>query len=61
MVISLGLLNLVGKTFKSDIFISVLKTINENPSCKLKEKNKLYVVFEEINSINEALKNLNIF
>ena len=27
----------------------------------LKEKNKLYVVFENINSINEALKNLNIF
>ena len=47
--------------FKSDIFISVLKTINENPGCKLKEKNKLYVVFENINSINEALKNLNIF
>ena len=47
--------------FKSDIFISVLKTINENPGCRLKEKNKLYVVFENINSINEALKNLNIF
>ena len=47
--------------FESDIFISVLKTINENPGCKLKEKNKLYVVFENINSINEALKNLNIF
>ena len=47
--------------FKSDIFITVLKTINETPSCKLKEKNKLYVVFENINSIDEALKNLNIF
>ena len=47
--------------FKSDIFISVLKTINKNPGCKLKEKNKLYVVFDNINSINEALKNLNIF
>ena len=41
--------------FKSDIFISVLKTINENPGCNSK-KNKLYVVFENINSINEALK-----
>ena len=47
--------------FKSDIFITVLKTINETPNCKLKEKNKLYVVMENINSIDEALKNLNIF
>ena len=47
--------------FKSDIFITVLKTINETPNCKLKEKNKLYVVIENINSIDEALKNLNIF
>ena len=47
--------------FNSQIFIKVLKTINDTPYCKLKEKNKLYVVFENVNSIDEALKNLNIF
>ena len=47
--------------FNSQIFIKVLKTINDTPYCKLKEKNKLYVVFENVNSIDEALKKLNIF
>ena len=47
--------------FNSKTFVKILKTINQTPYCKLKEKNKLYVVFENIGSVGEALKNLNIF
>ena len=47
--------------FNSKTFVKVLKTINLTPNCKLKEKNKLYVIFENINSVDEALINLNIF
>ena len=46
---------------EKDSPIYVLKIINQTPNCKLKEKNKLYVVFENINSVDEGLKNLNIF
>ena len=47
--------------FNTKTFVKVLKIINQTPSCKLKEKNKLYVIFENINSVDEALINLNIF
>ena len=47
--------------FNSKTFVKVLKTINLTPNCKLKEKNKLYVIFENINTVDEALINLNIF
>ena len=47
--------------FNSKTFVKVLKIINQTPNCKLKEKNKLYVVFENINSVDEGLKNLKIF
>ena len=47
--------------FNSTTFVKVLKIINQTPNCKLKEKNKLYVVFENISSVNEGLINLNIF
>ena len=45
-------------------FISILQLINTIDGCKMKEKNiannkSLYVVFENINTISEALKNLN--
>ena len=52
------------KFFNSKKFISILQLINTIDGCKMKEKNianhkSLYVVFENINTISEALENLN--
>ena len=52
------------KFFNSKEFISILQLINNIDGCKMKEKNiankkSLYVVFENINTISEALENLN--
>ena len=52
------------KFFNSKEFISILQLINTIDGCKMKEKNiannkSLYVVFENINTISEALENLN--
>jgi hypothetical protein len=52
------------KFFNSKEFISILQLINTIDGCKMKEKNiankkSLYVVFENIKTISEALENLN--
>ena len=52
------------KFFNSKKFISILQLINTIDGCKMKEKNiankkSLYALFENINTISEALENLN--
>ena len=47
--------------FDSDVFKNIIKNISKFDDCELKEKNKLYIVFENVKSIDMALLNLNRF
>jgi transcription-repair coupling factor (superfamily II helicase) len=47
--------------FDSDIFKNIINNISKFDDCELKEKNKLYLVFENVKSIDMALLNLDRF
>ena len=47
--------------FDSDVFKNIITNISKFDDCELKEKNKLYLVFENVKSIDMALLNLNRF
>lgn len=44
--------------FDSDVFKNIINNISKFDDCELKEKNKLYLVFENVKSIDMALLNL---
>ena len=44
--------------FDSEVFKNIMKNISSFKGCELKEKNKLYLIFENIGSINDAILNL---
>ena len=47
--------------FDSDVFKNILNNISKFDDCELKEKSKLYLVFENVKSIDMALLNLDRF
>ena len=47
--------------FESVVFKNIMRDIQKFENCELKEKNKLYLVFEKIESIDQAIQNLNRF
>ena len=47
--------------FESVVFKNIMRDIQKFENCELREKNKLYLVFEKIESIDNAIQNLNRF
>ena len=47
--------------FESLVFKNIMRDIQKFENCELKEKNKLYLVFEKIESIDQAIQSLNRF
>ena len=47
--------------FESLVFKNIMRDIQKFENCELREKNKLYLVFEKIESIDNAIQNLNRF
>ena len=47
--------------FESVVFKNFMWDIQKFENCDLKEKNKLYLVFEKTESIDQAIQNLNGF
>ena len=47
--------------FESGVFKKIMRDIQKFENCELREKNKLYLVFEKIESIDNAIQNLNRF
>jgi transcription-repair coupling factor (superfamily II helicase) len=49
------------KYFDSNVFKDIIKNISKFEDCELKEKNKLYIIFDNVKSIDHALLNLDRF
>ena len=49
------------KYFDSNVFKDIIKNISKFEDCELKEKNKLYIIFDNVKSIDQALLNLDRF
>ena len=47
--------------FESLVFKNIMRDIQKFENCELREKNKLYLVFEKIGSIDQAIQNLDRF
>ena len=58
---SLKLLDNSNKYFDSNVFKDIIKNISKFEDCELKEKNKLYIIFDNVKSIDHALLNLDRF
>ena len=47
--------------YESKTFKNIIQEISKLENCEIKEKNKLYVIFSEVKSIEEAISNLDRF
>ena len=49
------------KYFDSNVFKDIIQNISKFEDCELREKNKLYIIFDYVKSIDHALLNLDRF
>ena len=47
--------------YESKTFKNIIQEISKLENCEIKEKNKLYIIFSEVKSIEEAISNLDRF